>query len=42
MRLIMRRWDWLTTVGESEPRPFAYLMTIHCRTRRDPRVYARS
>lgn len=38
MQLIMRKWDWLTTVDESESRPFAYLMTINGRSRRDPRV----
>jgi hypothetical protein len=41
MQLIMRRWEWLTALDETEPRPFAYLMTIHGRTRRDPRVLRR-
>jgi hypothetical protein len=40
LQLIMRRWDRLTAVDEAEGRPFAYRMSIHGRTRRDPRIAA--
>jgi hypothetical protein len=38
MQFIMRRWDWLVTLHETHPRPFAYLTPINGRPRRDRRV----
>jgi len=38
LKLILRKWAWLETIVQKEPRPFAYLMTIGGTTRRDPRV----
>jgi hypothetical protein len=38
MQSIMRRWEWLVTLHETQPRPFAYLTPINGRPKRDPRV----
>jgi PIN domain-containing protein len=38
MQFIMRRWDWLVALHETQPRPFAFLTPISGRPRRDRRV----
>ena len=38
MQFLMRRWDWLVALYETQPRPFAYLTPINGRPRRDRRV----
>jgi hypothetical protein len=38
MLLILKKWDWLETIAKHEPRPFAILMTLTGKTKRDPRV----
>lgn len=38
LQLILRKWAWLETIDADETRPFAYLLSMSGRPRRDPRV----
>ena len=36
MRLILNRWEWIRTLDETEPRPFAYILPLRGKARRIP------
>ena len=39
MKLLLRKWGWLNAIHLNEPRPFAYIVNLAGRTRKDPRVF---
>ena len=38
LRLVLRKWDWLQSIDRYEARPFAFLVTMSGRVRKDGRV----